>query len=80
VSTHGELIVPPRAILEELLELTRMGMLVRVEQIAVELEKRDASLQAFAHRVYSLAHNFEEEALVVLLQRCLGARSDATAE
>jgi hypothetical protein len=75
-----ELVAPARAVLEELLELARMGMLVRVEQIALDLERRDARYQAFARRVYTLAHNFEEEALIVLLQRCLGARSDATAD
>jgi CheY-like chemotaxis protein len=77
---QSELIAPERAVIEELLELARMGMLVRVEQIALDLEKRDARYMAFARRVYGLAHSFEEEALVVLLQRCLGARSDVTAE
>jgi hypothetical protein len=57
-----------------------MGMLVRVEQIALDLERSDSRHQSFARRVYGLAHNFEEEALVALLQRCLGARSDATAD
>jgi CheY-like chemotaxis protein len=79
-AAHAEEVVPARSILEELLELARMGMLVRVEQIALDLERRDARYQAFARRVYTLAHNFEEEALIVLLQRCLGARSDATAD
>jgi signal transduction histidine kinase/DNA-binding response OmpR family regulator len=75
-----EEIAPAQAVLEELLELARMGMLVRVEQIALDLERRDVRYQAFARRVYTLAHNFEEEALMALLQRCLGARSDATAD
>jgi polar amino acid transport system substrate-binding protein len=75
-----ELVAPARAVLEELLELARMGMLVRVEQIALDLERRDTRHQAFARRVYGLAHNFEEEALVALLQRCLGARSNATTD
>ena len=45
-----------------------------------ELEKRDSRYLAFARRLYSLARNFEEEALVALLQRSLGIRSDATAD
>jgi len=77
---QAELMAPPAAVLEELLELARMGMLVRVEQMALELEKRDSRYLAFARRVYSLARNFEEEALVALLQRSLGVRSDATAD
>jgi signal transduction histidine kinase/DNA-binding response OmpR family regulator len=79
-AAQAEMVVPARSTLDELLELARMGMLVRVEQIALDLERRDARYQAFARRVYTLAHNFEEEALIVLLQRCLGAHSDATAD
>jgi len=77
---QSELLAPERTLVEELLELARMGMLVRVEQIALDLEKRDPRYTAFARRAYSLAHSFEEEALVALLQRCLEARSDVTAD
>ena len=65
--------------LEELLELARLGKLVRVEQIALELEQQEA-LRPFALRVYGLARRLDEEQLVALLEECLGARRDAVTE
>ena len=38
----AQLVAPPQPVLEELLELARLGKLVRVEQIALELEQQDA--------------------------------------
>jgi hypothetical protein len=62
---------------EELLDLARMGKLVRVEQIALELEQRDARYGPFSKRVHALARSFEEEHLVQMLELSLGASADA---
>ena len=64
-------VLPPQQTLEELLGLVRLGKLVRVEQIAADLERRDARLRPFARRLIELAHSFDEERLVALLQDCL---------
>ena len=65
------------AALEELLELARLGKLVRVEQIAPELERGDARYRPFARRLYALARDFDEERLIALLQDCAGTHRDA---
>jgi CheY-like chemotaxis protein len=70
------LIAPPVAVLEELLDLARMGKLVRVEQIALELEQQDARYGQFGRHLYALARGFEEERLVAMLEDCIGARVD----
>jgi len=74
--THVGSAAPPRAILAELLDLTRMGKLVRVEQIALDLEQRDARYGPFARHLYSLARGFEEERLVSILENCIEATRD----
>jgi hypothetical protein len=66
-------------VLEELLELARLGKLVRVEQMALELE-RDPPLRPFARRLYALARSLDEERVVTLLEGCLGAQRDAVIE
>ena len=76
----AELVAPPRALLEELLELARLGMLVRVEQIALEMGQRDERYRGFGRRVYALARSFDEERLIALLQGCLGAQRDAVTD
>ena len=69
----------PLAVLEELLDLARMGKLVRVEKMALELEQRDTRFGPFCRRLYALAHSFEEERLVAMLEQCIGAiRDDVT--
>jgi signal transduction histidine kinase/FixJ family two-component response regulator len=72
----ADVIAPPRAVLEELLDLARMGKLVRVEQIALELEERDTRYIPFGRRLYSLARGFEEERLVATLEDCIEASHD----
>jgi CheY-like chemotaxis protein len=73
---HSDVVLPPRAALEELLDLARMGKLVRVEQIALELEQADTRYGAFGRRLYTLARGFEEERLVAVLEDSLAAGSD----
>jgi CheY-like chemotaxis protein len=65
------LVSPPRAVVEELLELARLGKFVRVEQIALDLERQDA-LRPFAQRLYGLARRLDEDELLALLEGCLG--------
>ena len=75
-SHAAELVPPPQPVLEELLELARLGKLVRIEQRALELDQEYA-LRPFARRLYGLARGLDEERLIALLQDCLGARRDA---
>ena len=76
---QADIIAPPRAALEELLKLARMGKLVRLEQIALELEQRDARYGPFGRRLYALARGFEEERLAAMLEDCIGASRDDVA-
>ena len=76
---QGRLVAPPKDVLTALLEFARLGKLVRVEQIALELEREDA-LRPFARRVYGLARRLDEEQLVALLEQYLGAHRDAVTE
>jgi CheY-like chemotaxis protein len=70
-------VLPPQQTLEELVGLVRLGKLVRVEQIAADLERRDVRLAPFARRLTDLARSFDEERLVALLQDCLETPQDA---
>ena len=76
---QSDALAPPRAAIEELLDLARVGKLVRVEQIALELEQRDARYGPFCRRVYALARSVEEERLVVMLEDSIGVRRDDVA-
>jgi two-component system, NarL family, sensor histidine kinase EvgS len=69
--------LPPQPMLEELLGLVRLGKLVRVEQMAIDLERRDERLRPFARRLVELARGFDEERLMALLQDCLETAQDA---
>jgi signal transduction histidine kinase/DNA-binding response OmpR family regulator len=73
----AELEMPPHAVLEELLDLARLGKLVRIEQRAVEIERSDPRYARFSRRVHALARGFEEDRLIALLQRGLAVQHDA---
>jgi len=75
-TTDAQLIAPSGAALDELLELARLGKLVRVEQIALELERGDARYRPFGRRLYTLARDLDEERLITLLQGCAGTHRD----
>jgi signal transduction histidine kinase/DNA-binding response OmpR family regulator len=68
---------PAPEVLEELLELTRLGKLLRVEQMALELQQREPALAGFARRVHALARAFEEGKLTALLEDSLAGQRDA---
>jgi CheY-like chemotaxis protein len=74
-----QLAAPPKHVLAALLEFARLGKLVRVEQMALELERDDA-LRPFARHVYGLARRLDEEELITLLEAYLGAQRDAVTE
>jgi len=74
--TDAQLIAPSGATLDELLELARLGKLVRVEQIALELERGEARYRPFGRRLYMLARDLDEERLITLLKDCAGAHRD----
>jgi hypothetical protein len=73
------LVAPSRVVLQELLDLARLGKLVRIEQRALELEQ-EQKLQPFAHRVFAMARRLDEEGLVALLETYLRAQRDAVTE
>ena len=73
------LVAPSRVVLQELLDLARLGKLVRIEQRALELEQ-EQKLQPFAHRVFAMARRLDEEGLVSLLETYLRAQRDAVTE
>jgi hypothetical protein len=69
--------MPPGSLLGELLELARLGKLVRIEQRALEIERSQPQYAAFARQVHALARGFEEDKLIALLQRGQAAQHDA---
>jgi DNA-binding response OmpR family regulator len=69
--------MPAAELLEELLELARLGKLVRIEQLALELERREPALAPFARRVHALARAFDEERLIALLENSIAEQRDA---
>jgi signal transduction histidine kinase/CheY-like chemotaxis protein len=69
--------MPPGPLLGELLELARLGKLVRIEQRALEIERSEPQYAAFARQVHALARGFEEDKLIALLQRGQAAQHDA---
>ncbi len=77
---EGPMLAPPAPVLENLLDLARLGKLVRVEQVALELEQGDPRYGPFARRLYGLARRFEEERLVGLLQEALEAHPHAVSD
>jgi len=70
----AQLVPPSPAVLDELLELARLGKLVRVEQLALELERGELRYRPFARRLYALARDLDEERLIALLQNCAEAQ------
>jgi hypothetical protein len=53
--------------------------LVRVEQIALELEHGEARYRSFAHRLYSLARDLDEDRLIRFIQDCSRGHRDVIA-
>jgi signal transduction histidine kinase/DNA-binding response OmpR family regulator len=69
-------VAPPGAVLDELLQLARLGKLVRIEQIALRMERGEARYRPFARRLYALARDLDEDRLIALLQEAAGEQRD----
>jgi len=58
---EAEIVLPSRADLEALVELTKLGSMIRIEAWAKQLAARDAQYQPLADKLCQLAGNFEVE-------------------
>ncbi len=67
---------PPIDELENLYELARMGDISNLYQRAVQLADSDGAYAAFAKKLQDLAMNYEEQALISLIQQYLPPSSD----
>lgn len=63
--------VPPVEDLEMLYELAMLGNMSKIRQWAISLEKLDARYQPFADRLKELSKNFQEKAIVNLVEQYL---------
>lgn len=68
----AEMIFPPPAELDELLDLAMLGDMQGVEQWATGLEQRDARYRMFAGRLKDLAGSFKTKAVLALVKQCRG--------
>lgn len=68
----SEMLSPPSAELDELLDLAMLGDMHGVEQWAADLEKRDARYRMFAGRLKELAGSFKTKAVLALVKQCRG--------
>lgn len=71
----GEMISPPSAELDELLNLAMLGDMQGIEQWAAGLEKRDARYRVFAGRLKDLAGSFKTKAVLAMVKQCRGEES-----
>jgi len=62
--SSGPLVPPPEAELEKLYELAMMGKMRRIREQAMQLEKVDEKYIPFAHKLQTLAKDFEILALI----------------
>ncbi|MDD5285172.1 MAG: ATP-binding protein [Desulfuromonadaceae bacterium] len=69
---NGDILAPPLAELDALLDLALMGDMVGVERWANALEEQDARYCAFAGRLKELAGGFKTKAVLALVRRCRG--------
>jgi CheY-like chemotaxis protein len=71
----GEMLTPPPAELDELLNLAMLGDMQGVEQWALGLEKKDARYRIFAGKLRELAGSFKTKAVLALVKQCRGEES-----
>lgn len=70
-----DMLSPPSAHLDELLNLAMLGDMQGVEQWAAGLEKRDTRYRVFAGRLKELAGSFKTKAVLTLVKQCRGEES-----
>lgn len=71
-ANNEEMITPPPAEMDDLLDLAMSGDMQGVEQWADEIATRDARYRAFADRLKDLAGGFKTKAVLALVKRCRG--------
>lgn len=69
--SETNLVVPPQEELEVLYELAMLGSMKKIREQAIYLEEKDIAYTPFANRLKDLAHNFQEEAIVNLIEKYL---------
>lgn len=65
------LIVPDQGCLQRLFELAMLGNMTQIRREASDLVASKPQLAPFANQLISLAHNFEDEKIMVFLQHYL---------
>jgi signal transduction histidine kinase/CheY-like chemotaxis protein len=65
------LVAPPPGELAILLDLAQRGNLLKVEERALQLEKRDPQFAPFARRLRDMAAGFEDAQIIALIQQHL---------
>ncbi len=66
-----DLIAPPRENLEALYELAMLGSMKKIRQWAMDLEELDEKYAPFAEQLKQLSLNFQEKAIVNLVEKYL---------
>jgi hypothetical protein len=69
---NGELLAPPPAELDDLLDLAMRGDMLGVERWATRLAEQDIRYRNFAGRLKELAGSFRTKAVLALVKRCRG--------
>ncbi len=69
--TTQDIIAPPQAELEQLLELALQGKMRGIRERATHLETLDARYTPFARSLHDLAEGFETQQILVLIKRYL---------
>ncbi len=72
--------VPPEAVLEGLLELAMFGDMDQIQTQAVALAEQKREYASFAHRLYNLAKQFEDEKIITLIEEQLGQSNGTTTQ
>ena len=66
-----DVIPPPAEELEKLYELAMLGSMTKIRQWAISLEELDAQYKPFADRLKQLSQDFQEKAIVNLVEQYL---------
>ena len=73
---HSDLITPPIEELETLYKLAMLGSMKKIRQWAIALEELDIQYQPFAEKLKQLSQNFQEKAIVNLVEKYLHQESN----
>ncbi len=70
-----QIIPPPRAELEILLDLAKSGRIRHIQERATYLTELDEKFIPFAHKLQQLAGSFQERAILTLIQQYLEVKN-----